>query len=189
MPTNLKKIFFDTEFTGLTQDTSLIAMALVADSGEEFYAEFTDFNQNQVNDWINANVISQLFINDSNQSFDNGKMYIKGDKSFIAENLKKWFTQFGPIENTSPYLQIWADVPHYDWVLFCDLFGGAFGIPASIHYMPMDIATLLFTKGYDSDIGREEFNISIRNHNIKKHSALYDSLVIKGIFEKIYSND
>lgn len=32
------KIFLDTEFTGLTQNTSLISIGLVAETGEEFYA-------------------------------------------------------------------------------------------------------------------------------------------------------
>ncbi len=32
------KIFLDTEFTGLTQNGSLISIAFVAETGEEFYA-------------------------------------------------------------------------------------------------------------------------------------------------------
>jgi len=33
----MTKVFLDTEFTGLHQGTSLISLALVAESGEEFY--------------------------------------------------------------------------------------------------------------------------------------------------------
>lgn len=35
-------IFFDTEFTGLHKDTTLISIGLVSETGEKFYAEFDD---------------------------------------------------------------------------------------------------------------------------------------------------
>jgi hypothetical protein len=53
------KIFFDTEFTGLHKNTTLISIGLVAETGESFYAEFTDYDKSQVNDWIKENVISK----------------------------------------------------------------------------------------------------------------------------------
>ena len=36
------KIFFDTEFTGLHKNTTLISIGLVAENGKKFYAEFND---------------------------------------------------------------------------------------------------------------------------------------------------
>ena len=33
------KVFFDTEFTGLQQDTDLISIGFVAEDGEELYIE------------------------------------------------------------------------------------------------------------------------------------------------------
>lgn len=51
------KVFFDTEFTGLHQGTTLISIGLVAESGEEFYAEFNDYDASQINDWIDINVL------------------------------------------------------------------------------------------------------------------------------------
>ncbi len=36
------KVFFDTEFTGLRQQTTLISIGLVAETGETFYAELTE---------------------------------------------------------------------------------------------------------------------------------------------------
>ena len=35
----MTKIFFDTEFTGLHQKTTLISIGLIAETGETFYAE------------------------------------------------------------------------------------------------------------------------------------------------------
>lgn len=34
------KLFFDTEFTGLTQNTSLISLTIVDENDRTFYAEF-----------------------------------------------------------------------------------------------------------------------------------------------------
>jgi hypothetical protein len=36
------KLFLDTEFTGLHQNTTLISIGLIADTGDTFYAELTD---------------------------------------------------------------------------------------------------------------------------------------------------
>lgn len=38
------KIFFDTEFTGLQQNTSLISIGLVTEDDRSFYAELVDYN-------------------------------------------------------------------------------------------------------------------------------------------------
>jgi uncharacterized protein YprB with RNaseH-like and TPR domain len=35
------KLFLDTEFTGLHQNTTLISIGLIADTGDTFYAELT----------------------------------------------------------------------------------------------------------------------------------------------------
>ena len=42
------KIFFDTEFTGLHQNTTLISIGLIAETGQTFYAELTDYDRCQV---------------------------------------------------------------------------------------------------------------------------------------------
>jgi len=36
------KLFLDCEFTQLNQSTKLISLALVSESGDEFYVELTD---------------------------------------------------------------------------------------------------------------------------------------------------
>lgn len=42
-------LFFDTEFTGLTQDTTLVSIGLVSLNLEtKFYSEFDCFNHDQV---------------------------------------------------------------------------------------------------------------------------------------------
>ena len=60
------KIFFDTEFTGLHQNTTLISIGLVSERGKTFYAELTDYDQTQLNDWLKDNVIANLTLQDYN---------------------------------------------------------------------------------------------------------------------------
>lgn len=181
-----KRLFLDTEFTGLTQDTTLISIALVADTGETFYAEATDFDTSKISEWLQENVINQLFLNESIVSQNLSQFYFVGKRLEIAEALKKWLAQFeSPYFNTEPFLQIWADVPHYDWVLFCELFGGAFGIPQNIHYMPMDVATMLYFKNINLDTERESLANVSDLKGLRKHNALYDTYLIKSIFENL----
>ena len=53
-------IFFDTEFTGLHKNTTLISIGLISETGKTFYAEFTDYNNTQIDNWIENNVINNL---------------------------------------------------------------------------------------------------------------------------------
>lgn len=69
-------------------------------------------------------------------------------------------------------------MPAYDWVFFCDLFGGALHIPSHIHYIVRDLATLLLCKGMDPDTDR--FAMAFSEHNpppagLARHNALADA--------------
>ena len=56
------KIFFDTEFTGIHQNTTLISIGLVTEDDHTFYAELSDYDRNQVDEWLEQNVIMWLSI-------------------------------------------------------------------------------------------------------------------------------
>ena len=102
-----------------------------------------------------------------------------GYKGFIADCLSEWLCDLGAVE-------MWSDCLSYDWVLFNQLWGHAFKIPANVYYIPFDISTLFKIKGIDPDINREAFSFG---HDIpedaKKHNSLWDSLVIKKCYEKL----
>ena len=183
----MKKIFFDTEFTGLHQQTTLISMAFVAESGEEFYAEFTDYDKEQLTDWLMENVISNLILNEKNIGLSLNKMHIKGTKQEIKKSFEVWLDQFVIIKDEQgkmiPSLQIWGDVPHWDWVLFCELFGGALNIPKQINYMPMDVATQLHLNYEDIDEPRiNQIDKSFMPAALKPYNALYDAFMIKLVY-------
>lgn len=182
------KIFLDTEFTGLHQTTTLISLGLVAENGHEFYAEFNDYDVVQLNEWVNENVLPKLeFQSKSTGVWESQTTFkIKNNKVVIATKLREWFMQFGTVE-------IWADVLAYDWILFCELFGGAMNIPDNIFYAPFDLATVFRIKGliepaskYEKDIARFEF-AGINNN--RQHNSLEDARIEKICFEKLTTNE
>ncbi len=156
-------IFFDTEFTNLTQDAQFITLAMVSECGKSFYAIFDDWNPEKCSDFVKKEVLTQL---DFPHTLQPNITTLKGNQKEVATAVKNWLNQFESI-------QMWADVPHYDWVLFCELFGGALHIPKQIHYMCMDLSTLLFAKGYDINKNRTEL---LYQDNIPEHYSLHNAL-------------
>ena len=81
------KIFFDTEFTGLHQHTTLISIGLVAENGREFYAELTDYDRGQLDEWLREHVIGNLIFGDDrhNRHFTEGaSVGMRGDTAFVV---------------------------------------------------------------------------------------------------------
>lgn len=160
------KVFFDTEFTGLHQNTTLISIGLVAEDGDWFYAELNDYDQSQVSDWVQQNVLNNRRFQEKNRL----------TTEHLKERLQTWFHKFD-------YVEIWSDCLAYDWVLFNNIFGDAFSIPKNVYYIPFDICTLFKAKGIDPDINRELFaETSVLS---EKHNALHDAIVIKHCYDKL----
>ena len=187
----MTKVFFDTEFTGLHQNTTLISIGLVSECGKTFYAEFTDYDKKQVDNWIKDNVIANLTLG----NYDIDKDYepyaknvkAKGTKEHVEQALSHWLHQFEQVE-------IWSDCLSYDWVLFNQIWGHAFNIPENIYYIPFDICTLFKIKGIDPVISREEFagnmiEVSTAEHwgTNPKHNALWDAYIIRECYRKAVS--
>lgn len=175
------KVFFDTEFTGLHKDTTLISIGLVDGDGRTFYAEFSDYDESQVNDWILENVISHLKFTNStvpviNIYKDSWEVY--GNKAQVKEVLKDWLSKYDKV-------QLVSDVCHYDMVLFIDIFGSAFDIPSNVcpfcYDINHDIAELCVISDAEAfDKSREE--LCYKTIEGDKHNALYDAKVIKEIY-------
>lgn len=195
------KLFFDFEFTGLHAGTTPISLGIVAENFGFFYAEFTDYDETQIErekdggEFIKTNVLDNLILEKQNlkendfyeyyKGDDLFAMTVRGDKSFIVEKLKKWLFSF----NTQ--LEMWGDCLHYDWVLFLDLFGSAFDLPECVYYIPFDICTLFKVKNIDPDINREEFvEDYIKTYKeaddfSNKHNSLHDADIIMYCYNKL----
>lgn len=178
------RLYFDTEFTGLHKDTSLISIGIVAENGKMFYAELTDYNKSQIDVWIQENVIDNLWLKNLTSIYpDKNLTTCLGPSDMLKYSLTKWLQQFDKIE-------IWSDCLSYDWVLFNNIFGTAFDIPDNVYYIPFDISTAFKMKNIDPDISREEFTkdwLKENPFNIPggKHNALWDAHVIKGCYHTL----
>ena len=189
------KIFFDTEFTGLHKNTTLISIGLVDENNRTFYAEFSDYDDSQCDEWIYKNVIRHLKwskegpIENFTNIYENA-LEAYGTKEYIKNVLVDWLSGYDNVELVS-------DVCHYDMVLFIDIFGSAFDIPkhvnAACHDINQDIAKKFSVSEIEAfDLSREKI---IENHNLfsgnssnkifingDKHNSLYDAKVIKEIY-------
>jgi len=171
------KVFFDTEFTGLHQETTLISIGLVSDCGKTFYAELTDYDEKQIDDWLKENVIKNLFLSELDNNANLINWRLKGNSEAVKDALIVWLKQFQEVE-------IWSDCLSYDWVLFNQIFGHAFNIPKNVYYIPFDICTLFKLKGIDPDINRETFS-EYKGTDANKHNALHDATIIKSCYNKL----
>jgi len=187
----MERMFFDTEFTGLQQNTTLISIGIVTQHGYSFYAEFSDYNREQVTPWISENVISKLTLDKKLQWNTDveieSSMQVYGNTEYISLALRGWLTRcrrYNLEKGELEKIEMWGDCLAYDWVLFCELFAGAMNIPADVCYIPFDIATLFHSKDIDPDINREEYAGWNDNSN-KKHNALYDAKVIRECHRKL----
>lgn len=183
----MTKIFFDTEFTGLHKETTLISFGAISECGKTFYAEFTDYDRSQIDDWLTRNVLANLFLSDEynreideNELMSSEQINVKGDSHFIYECLNEWLSQFDKVE-------MWSDCLSYDWVLFVSLFGNAFDVPKNVYYIPFDICTMFKMKGIDPDINREKFAFGefLSEMKAQKHNALWDAKVIMNCHGKL----
>ena len=186
------KIFFDTEFTGLHKNTTLISIGFIDENDRCFYAEFTDYDESQCDDWIKENVIKNLKHKGTRDIHLKGynpredKTWIIGNKQEVYNALYEWLLTYDRI-------QLVSDVCHYDMVLLIDIFGSAWDIPSclnpSCHDINQDIADYYKIDEMQAfDKGREDI-IAEHKKIIKgsKHNALYDAKVIKEIYNIIRS--
>ena len=199
------KVFFDTEFTGLHKDTTLISIGLIDENGRTFYGEFSDYDESKCDNWIRENVIKHLKWSKEGPDEDFVNIYANGweafgSKEYIKIVLSEWLSKYDKVELVS-------DCCHYDMVLFVDIFGDAWSIPDVVnpacHDINQDIAKYFDISEKEAfDLSREKFiekvnldrqddqnnfDISegekIINIEGDKHNALYDAKVIKEIYE------
>jgi hypothetical protein len=179
------EVYFDTKFTGLHKNTTLISIGCVTNQGDSFYGECTDYDKSQIDEWTQNNVINKLQL-DTN--INNTFTRICGTKKEIISSLKRWLSSYGePI-------QFISDVSHYDFVLLIDLFGEALNLPSYIspvcHDINQDIAKYFrITERASFDLSRENIVEDLYGRGyiieVNKHNALYDAMIIGMIARKV----
>ncbi len=178
------KIFFDSEFTGLHQKTTLISIGLVAENDDKFYAEFSDYDESQLDDWLRENIIANLVM--ESMEYKHSKFMLPphiwiGNSADIKKSLLEWFEKFDEIK-------LWSDCLSYDWVLLSELIAdysnGYPELPSNFYYhSPFDILPLIEEAGINPDITREDL-AGIKDEK-RKHNALWDAEVIRACYGKV----
>ena len=184
-------IAFDTEFTGLQKDTTLVSIGLTSlDEKQQFYAELTDYDKSYNDSWFLKHVKDYLLLeNQPNRSVmhvQGDTIYVKGNRATVASELFYWLKIFKADE-----IDLVTDVGHYDMTLFIDLFGGAFDLPDFIAPTYIDINQMILEKSQVPltlagafDLNRENLLKSIGGEipSGAKHNSLYDAIVIARLY-------
>ena len=203
-------VFFDTEFTGLVPNTTLISIGMITDGGQRFYAEFDDYNEELCDDWIRENVINNLLVNrkdwhshlyaELSNNLPDNTSFVYGNSKLIKESLEKWFYEVS--DKGTKRIQLVSDVCHYDMTLLCNLFGGSFNLPSNINPVCYDICQDIWAfleDDYDKlsdrmnhsfDMSREEMVNSVNFEDLPKpsglkHNSLYDAEVIRYLYKSL----
>lgn len=187
------KLFFDMEFTGLRQDTTVISLGIVDQNGRSIYCEYVDYDKRQVDSWIKKNVIDNtLYL----KNHDIPAVLERDEDETISvstthgnrQNILEWLSFYAEED-----IQFVSDVCHYDMVLLIDiLFDTALNMPKNIcaacHDINHDIARYKNISIKEAfDFTREDLLTSKELERIKgdKHNSLYDAKVIRAIYNKI----
>lgn len=193
------KVFLDMEFTNLGKDADIISIGMVTQDKVSFYAEVIDYDVTKVSNFVKENVLPNLRFKlpppgqDPHWAWDrDNNTEIQCKKASLARWIDDWFQSLlggrlswvdyedeRPPYIDEPKIEIWGDCLSYDWVLFCDIFGGAENIPKCVYYIPFDLCTILKMKKVDPDIDR--FKLVKQDKN-SKHNALDDANVLRKCF-------
>ena len=155
------RLFLDCEFTQLNQDTKLISLALVSETGDEFYVELTDTYQvADCSDFVIQNVLPQL------------DLPLYGMSLVVAQAALRFF--LGSIEGQ---LEVCSDSPDWDWDFFCQLAYVDHKWPSHVANRPTNLIHLF--RHYEADnIG----NITLPE---LPHHALLDARLLAELYQRL----
>ncbi|VVO74550.1 3'-5' exoribonuclease domain-containing protein [Pseudomonas fluorescens] len=158
------KIFLDCEFTQLNKYSKLISLALVSESGDEFYIELTDtYSVEDCSDFVIQNVLPQLDLLRYGQSLVEARASLRSFLSGFAEEL-----------------EVYSDAPHWDWDFFCDLASAEHQPwPVQVVSQPTNLTSLFNQVSVEA---LEQVELSDPPHH-----ALLDARVLAELFKVLAS--
>lgn len=146
--------FIDTEFSerGPEYPLLLISLALVAEDGREFYAIHSEVSPDDCNDWVRANVLPHLDLNDG------------WDRRCALDEMATQVELFcDPERYGKPkFVGYYSD---YDWVVFAQIFGTMMDLPKGFPMYCLDI------KQWCDQLG----NPTLPKQTTTEHNALHDA--------------
>jgi hypothetical protein len=158
------KLFLDCEFTRLNKDTKLISLALVAESGQEFYVELLDtYDVTDCSEFVIEHVLPQL------NSTLYGQTFAKAQAS-----LNDFLARFDEV------IEICTDAPSWDWDFFCDLAYLNHRWPAHVINRPTNLTSLFSQLNTDALENVELPDLP--------HHALLDARILADLHKRLSSN-
>ena len=173
-----KIIFIDTEFTGEHAYTTLVSLGVVTLDGRELYFTLNDYDEDQVTDWLEKNVLADI---DSYKSVDSQAAYQLLNKFLFeySDGRLLYVVSCGLLQDYILMLELFKySQPDrkYFHALHC--------LPDYLsHYAAIDLNTIFRVCNIDPSINRKEF--SGIKETLVRHNALDDAKVARGCFLKI----
>lgn len=198
-------VYFDCEFTGLYREAQLLSIGLCDAEGHSFYAEFTDYDMQQVSEWVFKNVLQKM--SNPTTVLEGDHWQIKGNTKEIRQSLLIWLDYVH--KHSQAGIQFVSDCCHYDMVFLIDLlWKSALDMPEWIAPVAVDINMDLsnlcknnadetnksvpdtaenyaFNPYFEAfNLDRDEFASHISNApKGLKHNSMYDAYVIRAIHQ------
>lgn len=174
------KYFLDTEFIERPGSIQLVSIGIVDEHGRTFYAESTEFDEREADDWVRENVLRKLrwWGNpNSNKGFCNASVHDVGTKfschevfgttSLIRGELLYYF-------GDDPSPEFWGYFADRDWVVFCWIFGKMTDLPKRFPKYCRDLKQVLDESGKGKIPDPEG-----------EHNALADAIWNKALYKHL----
>jgi len=165
-----------------------MSLGLVSyDGSHEFYAEFTDYDSSQLDDWLWEHILWNFTLSEMKSPYFEAKgnqRLFKGEAEWVVSHpkgLKAWLKSFGE------KIVCASSGNTYDWVLFRSLLGVKYkeDLPEYIDGWSMDVISLFRWEGH-IPVGEDfkEDYIGVQDRS-KKHNALVDAHVARDLYLKL----
>ncbi len=194
------KYFIDTEFIDDGKIIDLISIGIVAEDGQEYYAQSVEFNHRNASLWVKENVLTHLLSCPSShaaslgtsglyrtdraehqrhgQCVDQQRGFVHNCPWRTREQLKRDVQMFF---NPSDSFELWGWCAGYDFVAFCQLFGTMMDLPKGWPHYIKDLQYILDERGIsDGQLPQQEDGL---------HNALADAHHLKRLWGYIVRND
>ena len=167
------RYWFDCEFVEDGKTIDLISIGIVAEDGRQFYAECSSTDLSKANQWVQDNVIGQLWHKQSDKRTANAWSRDGGSSGLLCrKEIARYLIAFcDPAKHGPP--EFWADFGAYDWVCLCQIFGTMMDLPTGWPFYCRDIRQLAEVKG----------NPILPKQTTPEHHALNDALYAKECWE------
>lgn len=166
------RYFLDTEFieAGRRNPVTLISIGIVAEDGRSFYAVSSEFNPDDANDWVKANVLPHL-----------------GEERCTVSHMQRLIAEFCDAEKYGGP-EFWGYFCDYDWVVFCQIFGAMIDLPKGWPMFCRDIKQLACDLG-NPKLPKQESTEHNALNDAKWNKAAYEFLAEKAKYYRLVGKD